>query len=72
MEPWLLSEPAPPDFGLLDAKGKLALCLRCSSPVCGYLPHAGSKVAGVVVAHVLAFGDGPLTEDEKSAVFPTS
>lgn len=63
---------APPDFGLLDVKGKLALCLRHSSSVCGDLPKDGSKIHGIVVIQVLACGDGPLTEDEKSAVFPTS
>lgn len=63
---------APPDSGLLDVKGRLALCLRHSSSVCGYLPKDGSKILGIVVIQVLACGDGPLTEDEKSTVFLTS
>ena len=32
----------------------------------------GSKILGIVVIQVLACGDGPLTEDEKSPIFPTS
>ena len=63
---------ATPDFGLLDVKGRLALCLRHNSSVCGYLPKDGSKILGIVVIQVLACDNAPLTEDEKSPIFPTS